>query len=107
VCARGDTNSTLAGALAGAKLNVPVAHVEAGFRSFNRSMPEEINRIIADLISTLLLVPTEIAMDNLLREGVSRESIHHSGDVMLDAINLFREPALGQSVGYQSIESGG
>jgi len=93
----GDTNSTLAGALAGAKLNVPVAHVEAGLRSFNRSMPEEINRIVADSISTLLLVPTKIALDNLVREGVSREFIHQTGDVMLDAVNLFREPALRKS----------
>jgi UDP-GlcNAc3NAcA epimerase len=80
----GDTNSTLAGALAGAKLHIPVAHVEAGLRSFDRRMPEEVNRVVADHISTLLLCPTTIAVANLKREGVE-QGVLEVGDVMFDA----------------------
>jgi UDP-GlcNAc3NAcA epimerase len=80
----GDTNSTLAAALVGAKLHIPVAHVEAGLRSFDRRMPEEVNRVVADHVSTLLLCPTETAVGNLEREGVTR-GVSMVGDVMLDA----------------------
>jgi UDP-GlcNAc3NAcA epimerase len=80
----GDTNSTLAGAMAAAKLHIPVAHVEAGLRSFNRRMPEEINRVLTDHVSTFLFTPTQTAVENLIREGISGETIHQVGDVMYD-----------------------
>ena len=88
----GDTNSTLAGALAAAKLHVPVCHVEAGLRSFDKRMPEEVNRILTDHVSALLLCPTHAAIVNLRNEGVT-QGVHHVGDVMYDAALMFAKVA--------------
>jgi UDP-GlcNAc3NAcA epimerase len=86
----GDTNSTLAGALAAAKLSIPVAHIEAGLRSFNRRMPEEINRVVVDHLSDLLLCPSDTAVRHLANEGVTR-NVRVVGDVMLDVLNWARQ----------------
>jgi len=108
----GDTNSTLAGALAAAKLGIPVVHVEAGLRSFNRSMPEEVNRVVTDHVSDLLCCPTAAAVANLAREGFDHDVtstsepdvrqlpspwIANVGDVMLDVLRHFREVAASRS----------
>jgi UDP-GlcNAc3NAcA epimerase len=89
----GDTNSTLAGALAAAKLHVPVAHVEAGLRSFNRRMPEEINRVLTDHVSDHLFCPSEGAKAQLAREGIT-QGVHVVGDVMYDAVCFYRQKAI-------------
>jgi UDP-GlcNAc3NAcA epimerase len=92
----GDTNSTLAGALAAAKLNIPVAHVEAGLRSYKRTMPEEINRLLTDHLSTLLFCPTTQAVRNLLKEGIKNgktKIVEKVGDVMYDSILYYSKLA--------------
>lgn len=86
----GDVNSTLASALTAVKLGIPVAHVEAGLRSFDRTMPEEINRLVTDAISDLLFLTEESALRNLLREGIDREKMHLVGNVMIDALQWFK-----------------
>jgi UDP-GlcNAc3NAcA epimerase len=92
----GDTNSTLAGALAAAKLHIPVAHVEAGLRSFNREMPEEINRVLSDHVSDALFCPTEASVQNLAAEGI-RKGVYLVGDVMGDVLDRFLPVAARQS----------
>lgn len=103
----GDTNSTMAGALAAVKLHIPVAHVEAGLRSFNNRMPEEINRIVADRLSTLLFCPTETAVKNLDAEG-TKSGVHQVGDVMYDASLFYRDIAREKSriLEEQDLEEG-
>ena len=92
----GIRNSTLAGALCAAKRSLRLAHVEAGLRSFNRAMPEEINRILSDRISDLLFCPTEAAVNNLYKEGTT-EGVYLVGDVMADSLRFFIEAANGRS----------
>lgn len=104
----GDTNSTLAGALASAKLHVPVAHVEAGLRSFNMRMPEEVNRIVADRLSTLLFCPTDTAVANLANEGLTL-GVSNVGDVMYDASLFYAGAAQERSRAVETlgVEPGG
>ena len=101
----GDTNSTIAGALAAVKLHIPVAHVEAGLRSFNRRMPEEINRVLTDHASDLLLVPTETGLRNLAVEGITGNKVRLVGDVMYDAAMFYKgmasEPGWFGSLGIE------
>jgi UDP-N-acetylglucosamine 2-epimerase (non-hydrolysing) len=92
----GDVNSTLACALVAAKMRIPVAHIEAGLRSFDRAMPEEINRVLTDAISDLLFVSEPSGVANLAREGVSPEKIHFVGNVMIDTLLRHRQRALSQ-----------
>ncbi|MDD7794977.1 non-hydrolyzing UDP-N-acetylglucosamine 2-epimerase [Clostridium sp. 'White wine YQ'] len=98
----GDTNSTLAGALCASKMLIPVAHVEAGLRSFNMAMPEEQNRILTDHISKYLFAPTETAMKNLKNEGLTNNT-YNVGDVMFDAVKHFKEIAKEKSVLYKKL----
>ena len=91
----GDTNSTLAGAIVASKLHIPLIHIEAGLRSYNKKMPEEINRIMTDHVATLLFAPSDLAVANLAQEGI-REGVHQSGDVMYDAVRYNMEIAEGK-----------
>lgn len=86
----GDVNSTLAGAIVAAKLRIPLAHIEAGLRSFDRSMPEEINRLLTDQLSTYLFVTEPSAIHNLLREGIKKEKIFYVGNIMIDSLLRYR-----------------
>ena len=88
----GDTNATVAGALAAAKCHIKIVHIEAGLRSYNRKMPEEINRVVTDVLSDLLFVPTQVAVDNLNREGIT-SGIYIVGDVMVDALITYTKIA--------------
>ncbi len=103
----GDVNSTMAGALAAVKMGIPVAHVEAGLRSFDREMPEEINRMVTDIISNLLFTTSKEAEPNLLREGVDIEKIHFVGNVMIDSLDFYRPMAeQSQILGQVGVEEG-
>lgn len=99
----GDTNSTVAASLSASKLHVPVAHVEAGLRSFNRKMPEELNRIVSDHLSELLFAPTKKAVQNLFGEGISVDKVHCVGDVMYDAALTYGAIARGSSTILQRL----
>lgn len=109
----GDTNTTLAGALAAGKLHIPVAHVEAGLRSFNQNMPEEINRVLADHLSTWLFYPTQKAGENLRAEGICHKTdtpgfgqtgVFHVGDVMLDAAMYYARTSQNKSLVLKNLE---
>lgn len=92
----GDTNSTLAGALAAAKLHVPIVHIEAGLRSFDKHMPEEVNRLLTDHVSDLLICPTATSVKNLANEGIT-DGVHQTGDIMFDVALFIGEKARAQS----------
>lgn len=109
VLVQGDTNTVLAGALAAAKLNVPVGHVEAGLRSFDRRMPEEVNRVLTDHISDLLFAPTEVSAANLMTEGIPSEKVFVTGNTIVDAVDQNLRLAEGKvdALGTLGIKKGG
>jgi UDP-N-acetylglucosamine 2-epimerase len=88
----GDTNSTIAGSLTAVKMDIPLAHVEAGLRSFDRKMPEEVNRVVSDTVSTLLFCPTDVAVTNLKKEGITK-NVHNVGDIMLETYQYYKDKA--------------
>lgn len=104
VLAEGDTNSVLAGALAAAKLHIEVGHVEAGLRSYDRTMPEEINRLLTDHLSDHLFAPTERAKENLLREGISEDKIFVTGNTIVDAVYQNLEIAQSKANGLKELD---
>jgi UDP-N-acetylglucosamine 2-epimerase (non-hydrolysing) len=87
----GDVNSTMAATIAASKIGVKVAHLEAGLRSRDRSMPEEINRLVTDVLADMLWTPSEDAVDNLIREGILPDKIHFVGNIMIDSLEILRE----------------
>ncbi|MDH3216622.1 MAG: UDP-N-acetylglucosamine 2-epimerase (non-hydrolyzing), partial [Candidatus Krumholzibacteria bacterium] len=104
----GDVNSTMASALVAAKIGIPIAHVEAGLRSFDRTMPEEINRMVTDILSDLLFTTEASARENLVREGISQEKIHFVGNVMIDSLTYYRPMAERSKIlSKLSLEPGG
>ncbi|MDJ0925025.1 MAG: UDP-N-acetylglucosamine 2-epimerase, partial [Acidimicrobiia bacterium] len=106
VITHGDTNSTLAAALSAAKLGIPVAHVEAGLRSWNRSMPEELNRVVSDHLATWLFCPGEVAADNLHSEGIA-DGVYVVGDLMRDSLSwTMRTVDIPRTLGQHSLSPG-
>lgn len=99
----GDTNSTLAGALAGVKLHIPIIHIEAGLRSYNNYMPEEINRILTDRISTYLFCTSDSAVQNLYQENI-KQNVHNVGDVMYDSVVYFNEKGINKTEELEQVE---
>ena len=91
VVVAGDVNSTMAAAIAASKLGISTAHLEAGLRSFDRTMPEEINRLVTDVLADMLWVPSQDAVENLIREGVSPDKVHLVGNIMIDSLEMLRE----------------